>query len=605
MPNEIGLGGSDLYNILKEAQEKNFKSNKFSVADSANESPTTNVGSNVVKGYSFNKNNRQVTGLDISKYTDGIKKGVLFDKLPNFSSVDKTPTYDDSGTQYDMFERNAFKNIPNGVGIADAANDVSFVSKPSNGIDNKLIINYKNNINTGIIQVNGKNVFVNSVLPNNLYKKVNYKDASIDKIVNLLSQNSPAAKISYADFLYCKKLGAFPNNRLVILRRFFQPVEDDLNSSISNKNQNPLSVMVTWFDEFPLQITFGEEWATYAGGGLTQEISNTFNSLTSFLPLNKIGISSKTKEFLTDATNQNQGDTVSSPWLKTLWYQFIDKLYKNDSNNIPPHFKDVLTEANPNLIRESVYKKGLKCSLQMSITFSYVMRYINGIDQHVAMHNIIANAIRMGTSTSVTIFPKSNSFLPSFVTDLNEGKIITALSNILLELGKFIDNVQKDVKNTLTPKEDSNKNKNTNLSQEEIKKNVGQSLKNVESKFGQQLKQLFSLYRFKLTAALQQDMGLASGVWHLTIGNPFNPIVSVGDLILKEQMSMTFGKELSYDDQPTEVNFTINLSSARNRGAQEIEQIFNAGRGRIYVYPKLEDDPDLYLSGENPQQTKS
>lgn len=602
MPNDLGIGGSDLYNILKNASG-DFNSDKFSVAKpkdtsiptpgiKSNFNPVKNsIGTNLAKFGSLNQKNRQVTGLTQQSYTKGLINNLRFDNLPNFPSLvggNASSTYDDSGMMYDMFERNTYGTVPSVGGVEDQ--NIKPVSSPN--IDNKLIINYKNSVEVGVESINGSNVFVNKVIPYKKFKNVNYKDPSIDRIVQELSANSPACKISYADFLYCKKLGSFPNNRLVILRRFFQPVEDDLNSAQGNKNQNPLSVMVTWFDEFPLSISYGENWNTFKTG-IVQEFSNTFSSLSG-LNFNNGKNGGLLSNILNTATQSENGysDNISYPWLKVIWYQFIDSLYKNSSNTIPPHYKNVLTEANPNLIRQSVIKQGLDFKLTANLSFSYVMRYANGIDPHVAMHNIIANAIRMGTSTSVSIFPKGSTTLPNFVAEMNEGKIVTALENILKQLSDYLSKQVDDATRTLS-----------NVSVADIKK--GASNFKATDLQGQFTRQLFSLYRFRLTAALQADMGTPSGVWHLTIGNPFNPIASVGDLVITDQMSMTFGKELSYDDQPTEVTFTFNAVSARPRGAQEIEQIFNAGRGRIYVYPRVEDNPDLYLSDENPTQQKS
>jgi len=226
------------------------------------------------------------------------------------------------------------------------------------------------------------------------------------------------------------------------------------------------------------------------------------------------------------------------------------------------------------------------------------MRYVNGIDPHLAMHNIIANAVRMGTSTSVSIFPKSTQFIPQFVQDLNQGKVISALQLAFENVSTYLNSIFKGVKETVK-----------NTSTDDIRSAVGNtSIEDVFQKIDSSSysRQLFSLFRFKLTAAVQADLGIPSGSWHVTVGNPFNPIAAVGDMVISrgEGMRMSFNNELSYNDQPTEVTFVIGIENARPRGAQEIEQIFNAGKGRIYVYPQIDDDPDLYLSDSNPAMGK-
>jgi hypothetical protein len=48
------------------------------------------------------------------------------------------------------------------------------------------------------------------------------------------------------------------------------------------------------------------------------------------------------------------------------------------------------------------------------------------------------------------------------------------------------------------------------------------------------------------------------GEWHLTVGNPLNPIIVVGNLIC-EKMDVQFGEELGPDDFPTELKVVYTL----------------------------------------------
>lgn len=578
------VGGSSLYNMLLKAKES-FDLSNFTVGKD----------SSVI-----NSKNTFVSKTD---------NGTISNSVDQNTSQTETELINGSKQyQYDMFDRLSFGDGYNSVTGFNQTYK-SIVPRIGN-ISNRVVINYKNKVTyqkTDITKVDkdGKtvpnsNTFINKIITKNLFEGNLFRDPSIDTIVSQLGGSGntkyPAAKISYADFLYCKRLGAYPNNRLVILRRFFQPMDDDLfESKISNVNQSPLSVMITWFDEFPLEIKYGENWESKSRS-IIEEFGNAISSLTpDFINKNK-HVTTITDKF-NNVSNFNNAN-LSSPWLKTLFYQFVDNLYRNNSSNIPPNFKNVLTEANPNLIRSSVKKLGLSFELNFPLNFTYVMRYINGIDPHVAMHNIIANGVRMGTSTSVSIFPKSTEFPITVVNQFNNGEVINAMETIYNNVSKYLStvfttNATKDEKTgrTITTK-------NANKSLIDIVKGIVENNTDAAKTYA---RQLFSLYRFNIVAAIQSDMGLPSGSWHVTVGNPFNPIVSVGDLIPQASSSMTmkFNNELSYDDRPTEVTFTITLQNARPRGAQEIEQMFNAGKGRIYVYPQYDDDPDLYLSDEN------
>jgi hypothetical protein len=76
--------------------------------------------------------------------------------------------------------------------------------------------------------------------------------------------------------------------------------------------------------------------------------------------------------------------------------------------------------------------------------------------------------------------------------------------------------------------------------------------------------------------------GAPIGEWHLTIGNPCNPIAMIGNLICKN-VKITFGDVLGPDDFPTTLKATYDLEHARHRERGEIESIFNRGDGRLYM----------------------
>jgi hypothetical protein len=74
------------------------------------------------------------------------------------------------------------------------------------------------------------------------------------------------------------------------------------------------------------------------------------------------------------------------------------------------------------------------------------------------------------------------------------------------------------------------------------------------------------------------------GEWHVTVGNPLNPIAMIGNLIC-EGIDVEFNDELGPDDFPTEIKITVRLKHAMNRDKDAIESIFNRGMGRIYNLP--------------------
>jgi len=74
------------------------------------------------------------------------------------------------------------------------------------------------------------------------------------------------------------------------------------------------------------------------------------------------------------------------------------------------------------------------------------------------------------------------------------------------------------------------------------------------------------------------------GEWHVTIGNPLNPIAMIGNLICTG-VEVEFNDELGPDDFPTEIKLVVKLDHAMARDRDAIQSIFNRGMGRIYDLP--------------------
>lgn len=74
--------------------------------------------------------------------------------------------------------------------------------------------------------------------------------------------------------------------------------------------------------------------------------------------------------------------------------------------------------------------------------------------------------------------------------------------------------------------------------------------------------------------------GRAVGEWHLTVGNPMNPIANIGNLVCNG-CDVEFNDVLGIDDFPTEVTFKISLKHGRIRAKQDWESIFNSGNGAM------------------------
>ena len=88
-------------------------------------------------------------------------------------------------------------------------------------------------------------------------------------------------------------------------------------------------------------------------------------------------------------------------------------------------------------------------------------------------------------------------------------------------------------------------------------------------------------YRWPLRGSIGVMSGLNTTPWHLTIGNPFSPILNIGNIVV-ENVKLDFSNELGFNDMPKSVKATFQLKLGRDLGKQEIERMFNNQYGRIY-----------------------
>ena len=79
--------------------------------------------------------------------------------------------------------------------------------------------------------------------PTDIHKDVIY-DNSITNLIEYCKKY-PSMKLDYADFAYLKNVGVYPNNRLIIARRFPAGVSNDLTAI----KVSPLSTLISWVDE--------------------------------------------------------------------------------------------------------------------------------------------------------------------------------------------------------------------------------------------------------------------------------------------------------------------------------------------------------------------
>jgi hypothetical protein len=98
----------------------------------------------------------------------------------------------------------------------------------------------------------------------------------------------------------------------------------------------------------------------------------------------------------------------------------------------------------------------------------------------------------------------------------------------------------------------------------------------------------FAKHRWPIRGSIGAMTGQPTTPWHITIGNPWSPIISAGNMIV-DKVEISAKGEMGFNDMPIFLNANVNLRFGRNLGAQEIERIFNNGYQRIYTKPKADE----------------
>jgi hypothetical protein len=396
------------------------------------------------------------------------------------------------------------------------------------------------------------------------------------KLVNDFSNPNPASlKLRYSDFAYLKNIGVFPINRLMILRRFREGtvVPNDLN----NLRAEPISVIIGWVkeDKEILNFSLGENWVHQGSDKMLHKLLNDIMS-------NEFGM------------NLNQLVPIPGWGLNFIFGMLSTmKLTNPDLSRIPI--------GNPNLLKESITRDhenfGLKSTFNFTLETSYEQKYIGGIDPYVAMNDILYNIMTMATSDTVVIGnpnsellgklsaanerPTDSSGWKTLITDIvtgfvdqikngQIGQAITGLNKLktdnTAQAGKKAD--KKTDSDTVSPKTALDAKANT------FEKTFKDLVETV-------LASTIARYTWPLRGSIAMLTGEAVTPWHLTIGNPYSPILSMNNIYVKN-IDVKMGSDLAFNDISKNIDITVSMEQGRNMGRNEIYKMFGVEYQRYY-----------------------
>lgn len=424
---------------------------------------------------------------------------------------------------------------------------------------------FPNQISTGSTSSDGR--VLSNKSPNQYHSNDIY-DTSVTSLISY-TRNYSAMKLLAADFAYLKDFGVYPNNRLMVARRFAGPVKDDL-TSYGKGGPVPLSTLISWTpdgNDF-ISISFGEEWD---------------NAEASFKDvLNDIGKDMKASADQGTGLGNVAGaafNAIPLPgFMEGLQYKVLQNMGLSDDKSISG-----LPGGNPNLIREAKVRKtlkegesgsGLKADVSITMKVDYEQKFINGVDPTLVYFDIISNILSFGTSEASFQFSGAfgagisktlQQFISGDIKGIMNGikEFLSSLISAIAEVGReLIEKLVNPPKNEGTPNADTLYEAFSDIFKGTIGATIGK-------------------YKIRIQGIANALSGAYSTPWHITVGNPKKPLFSSADMYTTD-VKLTLGPILAFNDLPSSISVEFTLKNARNLGAQEIYNKFNSSGGRTY-----------------------
>ncbi len=410
------------------------------------------------------------------------------------------------------------------------------------------------------------------------------------------------ARYKMQDFIYLKYYNQIPNNYMITLRRYTKPCVDHmfgldmLPQNINQMNEYfkeffSLATAVTYMGEQTgnklsdiLKFDYGANWDDREGK--VSAIQNPDGGLAA--QLKKRGVS----EGLMSGEEPIGGQNSATAQMKSLWMlataaagmnvdmsELIASQHRFEGNVFAERFGENLYGDINVIDKVKIRSRGLTFSNGFSLNFEYSLKSLKCVNPRIAMMDILSNFLILTGNYGTfwggeTIFYGNRSIAPQYGDPmlLRQGRF-----------GEYLSSLAGDVKEGFRKISQMD---NIN-GPEDFFKGLWNGVKNVGSGFLQGL--LGNLLGGNIGVAGEGQAvpallsGKPSGYWHVTVGNPLDPIAMMGNMAVTKT-SVQFSDVLGYDDFPTEIKFTVDLEHCKPRDNAFIESMFNAGKGRFYTF---------------------
>ena len=510
-------------------------------------------------------------------------------------------TTDSQGNEVKVLDTRT--NSPQSTGGADSLFSAFYVFKYSGGVSKIDVATYTSN------NLTSKHGVAPEVISNPTATAIIEWAASIPTKLKDDPYAIKHSPYSWSDFLFCKWYGIIPNNRLITLRKFPLPSED--NAAVKRKDlpQNiPVAQAVTWFGDQTgndINNLWQNKWsmpwkklATVPKDVQGNEVVNFSKALTNALPAGTNEFIKKAFDNLADQADlayaaNGQAEQVGKAQLEQKEQEYIKTLW-SDNGAYWNQIQGPVNVKNQFLIRDRGLSNEAPDS-KWKIVFEYKTDSYFGMSQRRIALDIIANMLQLSYSDGewfqglnvyykklgIALNPTEQAKIEECFTGgkFNATKLLGVYKDIAISrAGKILDGAIGLAGEATGATFDAIG---------ELATGNTSTLKNLTSSDSKypKLRQAIEIQLTKALAEsfpafLQQRAFVAdvpTGNWHLTIGNPMNPIMRIGDIVVHD-CQLDFGTELGPDDFPIDMKFTITVGPTRPRDSADIRRTFNLGR---------------------------
>jgi hypothetical protein len=397
---------------------------------------------------------------------------------------------------------------------------------------------------------------------------------------NIINNPIGASTYDWQDFAYCRFLGQIPNNRLITLRRFAEPCQDDIfNTTVQQTPE--IAHMITWFDgennklEDLLSFSFGMRW---------KELSAALEQ--------------------GEMRGDSGGNYGISGWMGRV-AKLMDPVYAKDQMRgkarlsiDPTHDHNKVYGPIDSITQTHIRDVGLNFEHELTVKFFYSLKSIDGINPKTAMLDLLSNVMQC-TYNDAKFWGGGRYWVggqPSIfwnkALELESAVIQDALDGSFNSITDFFKGIAQNIMNA------------SGGGKEAAKQKLQQIAKLAFQRFAV-AKFLNTIGRPAIPVMNSLLKGDAIGEWHLLLGNPLRPIACIGNLILTKTDIQPASSELGYDDFPTDFIVTCHLKHAMPRDRSGVESmILSTGFGRTYWKPSDSDKTSLGIKGGRTSRTR-